>query len=124
MFGPCEKNDSVYAPRTMFDLSQSGEDVARLCRFHGIARLELFGSGASEGFDPASSDLDFIAEFANKQPGTYADRYLDFAVALEKLFGRDVDLLTVENIRSPLFRQAVEASKVVVYDQSSDQKAA
>ena len=68
--------------------------LAALCRQYGVARLHLFGSAArTEQFDPAASDLDFVVCFADKSPG-YADRYLDFAEALEQLFGGEVDLVT------------------------------
>ena len=65
-------------------------ELHALCREYGVERLELFGSATSEAFDAASSDLDFIVRFADTSSG-YADRYLDFAEALEELFlGRNV----------------------------------
>lgn len=40
------------------------EAIAALCRRHGVARLEVFGSAArGEDFDPARSDADFLVEF-------------------------------------------------------------
>ena len=84
-------------------------ELHRLCRKYGVERLSLFGSAATESFDPASSDLDFVVSFADRSPG-YADRYLDFAQALEQLFGRPVDLVTERSIRNPFFRQSVEDS--------------
>jgi predicted nucleotidyltransferase len=48
-----------------------------------------------------SSDLDFIATFADTHATGYADRYLGFAEALEALFGRSFDLLTKGSIRNP-----------------------
>ncbi len=89
--------------------------IAALCRHYGVLRLDLFGSAATGDFDPASSDLDFIATFANTRVPGYADRYLDFADALETLFGRPVDLLTENMIRNPYFRQSVEATRQHVY---------
>jgi len=54
----------------------------------------------------------------------YADAFLDFAEALEKLFGRNVDLLTERMIRSPHFRAAVDATRQVVYEDRGQTKAA
>ena len=34
-----------------------------LCRRFGVRRLELFGSAATDAFDPSRSDLDFLVEF-------------------------------------------------------------
>ena len=96
-------------------VAQHREAVAELCRRFGVRRLDLFGSAATGAFQEATSDLDFVADFADRSPG-YADRYLDFAEALEALFGRPVDLLTERSIRNPYFRRAVEATRETVYD--------
>lgn len=90
-------------------------ELHALCRQYGVERLELFGSAATEAFDAATSDLDFIVAFADKSPG-YADRYLDFAEALEELFGREVDLVTERSISNPYFRQSGDVACEVVYD--------
>jgi hypothetical protein len=39
-------------------------EIGLLCREFGVMRLELFGSAATEAFDPARSDIDFIVEYA------------------------------------------------------------
>ncbi len=80
-----------------------------------MQRLELFGSAASGEFHDETSDLDFVADFADRSPG-YADRYLDFAEALEALLGRDVDLLTEESIRNRDFHRGVDATRQLVYE--------
>jgi predicted nucleotidyltransferase len=64
----------------------------------GSERLRLFDPAArAERFDPVTSDFDFVVRFADKSPG-YASRYLDFAEALEELFGREVDLVTERSV--------------------------
>ena len=92
--------------------------LADLCRQHGVARLRLFGSAATERFDPDASDLDFVVAFADRSPG-YADRYLDFAEALEQLFGRDVDLVTEHSVQNPYFRRSVASTQQLVYERRS-----
>jgi predicted nucleotidyltransferase len=94
-------------------------DIAALCRHYGVRRLDLFGSAATGAFDPAASDLDFVATFADTDVPGYADRYLDFADALEALFGRPVDVVTEGSIRNPYFRQSVEATRQPVYDEQN-----
>jgi len=98
-------------------------ELHALCREYGVERLELFGSATSEAFDAASSDLDFIVRFADTSSG-YADRYLDFAEALEELFGRDVDLVTERSISNPYFRKSVDVTREVVYDRRREETAA
>ena len=80
---------------------QSLDDLAELCETFGVGRLELFGSAGTQEFGEAS-DVDFIVKFADRSPG-YADRYLDFAEALEELLGREVDLVTERSIQNPFF---------------------
>jgi uncharacterized protein len=91
--------------------------IRALCQMYGLRRLDLFGSAAPGAFDDATSDLDFVATFADTRTPGYADRYLSFAEALEALFGRPVDVITERSIRNPYFRQAIEASRQPIYDE-------
>ena len=99
-------------------------ELDRLCREFSVRRLDVFGSAASGPFASATSDIDFIVTFADTAGGGYADRYLGFAEALERLFQRKVDLLTERSIRNPIFRQAVEAGRKLVYEERSQEAAA
>jgi predicted nucleotidyltransferase len=109
----------------MIDLvEQRRKYIAELCRRHEVRRLELFGSAARGDFEPVKSDLDFVVQFTRTGYAGYADAFLDFAEALEKLFGRKVDLLTERMIRSPHFRAAVNASRQVVYEERGETKTA
>jgi uncharacterized protein len=100
----------------MIDLVERNLDaIHSLCRMCGVRRLDLFGSAATGSFDPGTSDLDFVATFADTQVPGYADRYLGFAEALEALFSRPVDVLTERMIQKPYFRQAVDATRQPVY---------
>jgi len=101
----------------MNGLIENHRDAIRaLCQQYGVRRLDLFGSAATGAFDAATSDLDFVATFADTRSPGYADRFLSFAEALEMLFGRPVDVITERSIRNPYFRQAVEASLQPIYD--------
>jgi uncharacterized protein len=78
--------------------------LAELCRRYGVARLYVFGSAVEDRFDPERSDLDFLVKMAGRNPsGSYADRVLELADALERRFQRRVDLVTEESIRNPYF---------------------
>ena len=105
-------------------LERSKTKLAEECRRFGVRRLEAFGSAARGDFDPERSDFDFIVSFRDKTPGTYADRYYDFASAVEKLLGRRVDLLTERCIRNPYFRREVESARKIIYDERSQEAVA
>jgi predicted nucleotidyltransferase len=98
-------------------IEEHRDAIRALCQQYGVRRLDLFGSAATGAFDSATSDLDFVAEFADTRSPGYADRYLGFAEALERLFGWPVDVITERSIRNPYFRQSVEASRQPIYDQ-------
>jgi hypothetical protein len=92
-------------------------DLSDLCRRFEVERLAIFGSAASGRFAPERSDLDFLVQFADRQPtGAYADRYLDFADALERLFHRRVDLVTEQSIRNPYLRAEIDRTRELVYE--------
>ena len=90
-------------------------ELERFCRQFHVRRLELFGSAASDRYSPAQSDLDFLVEFTPLPRGRYADTYFGLHEALERLFGRPVDLIVASAIKNPYFRQSVEETKVLLY---------
>ena len=95
--------------------------IAALCRRFGVSRLEVFGSAAVGGFEPASSDYDFIASFV-LQPGvSMGRRFVGFSDALEALLERKVDLMTDRPIENLHLRAAVNASRKTVYDESASE---
>jgi predicted nucleotidyltransferase len=62
--------------------------------------------------------LDFLVSLKDREPtGRYAERFLGLGEALERLFGRRVDLVTEESIRNPYFRHEVESTRQLVYGQ-------
>jgi predicted nucleotidyltransferase len=80
-------------------IAEKREDLVALCRRFGVTRLDLFGS-AARGTDTATSDVDFLVEFAARENDLAC--FLDFKEALEALLARPVDLVD---------RRAVEASR-------------
>lgn len=89
--------------------------LTALCEKHGVASLDLFGSGASDEWRPLDSDLDFVVAFRPDATGRLATRYLGLAEDLEALFGRSVDLITPASIRNPYFRARVDATRSRIY---------
>ena len=95
-------------------VEQHLDAIRSLCRTYGVRRPDLFGSAPTGAFDVETSDLDFVAIFADTQLPRYADHYVGFAEALEALFGRPVDVVTERSIQNPYYRhyrRAVETSR-------------
>jgi uncharacterized protein len=97
--------------------------ITTLCERFGVSHLELFGSATGTDFNPASSDFDFLVELDTSLPGSRAKRWTGLADALEQLLGRPVDLVNPRYIRNPLFLQAVNSSRTLVYDRQNAQAA-
>lgn len=104
-------------------ITEKRPELTALCRRFGIRKLDVFGSAVTDRFDSLESDIDFIVDLGDYD-ATVVDRFLDLADALETLFARPVDLITVKSIRSPLFQAEVENSRTTLYEASGDQAAA
>ena len=109
----------------MIDITD--EQMARLrelCDEYGVIKLELFGSAATDAFDPARSDIDVIARFAEHSELDYTDRFFGIAEALEELFGRPVDLLTDQKFRNIIFQKSVDETRKTIYERPNVEAAA
>ena len=97
------------------EIAARQRDLAALRKQFHVQRLELFGSATSPEFDPKASDLDFLVEFESLPVSTYADTFFGLLEALEKLFGRNVDLVVDSAVTNPYFRQSIEHGKTLLY---------
>lgn len=92
------------------------KELRDFCERHGITRLAIFGSALREDFGP-DSDVDVMVDFApTRTPGMI--RLTGMKLELERLFGRDVGLVTrneVEGSRNYVRRRSILDSAEVVY---------
>jgi predicted nucleotidyltransferase len=94
------------------------ESLICLCKEHKVKELYLFGSILTPKFNK-ESDIDMLVQFDNIDILEYADNYFDFHEKLEKLFGREIDLVENQAIRNPIFRMIVDRDKKLVYDRET-----
>ncbi|MCR4392655.1 MAG: nucleotidyltransferase domain-containing protein [Candidatus Acetothermia bacterium] len=99
------------------ELERRRDELAALCRRFRGRRLEAFGSAAVGGFREETSDLDFLVEFQPPIEPGYVDRYFGVLESLEALFGRPVDLVVASAIKNPYFRESIERTKAVLYEE-------
>lgn len=79
------------------------ERLKELCQEHGIARLEIFGSVA-KGKAREESDIDLLYTMqTGRRLGWNID---ELTLALEEIFGREVDLVA-RKFLNPLLREEV-----------------
>ena len=92
------------------------EELAGLCRRHGVARLEIFGSAArGADFDPETSDADFLVEFLPVSGLSLFDRYFDVKYALCDALGRPVDPVEFGAVQNPYLRAPIDESRELVH---------
>ena len=89
------------------------DGIRVLCARYHIQALYVFGSAVHGTFDPETSDLDFVVD-----PGEADDvlgRLLDFSYDLERLVGREIDLITSQATADPRFLSVVQATRITLY---------
>ena len=90
--------------------------LADLCRRYGVRRLELFGSAATDAFDPSRSDLDFLVEFLPEQElGPWLRHYFNFQNELSQIFGHAVDLVMADAVKNRHFRRELDRTRTLLY---------
>ena len=92
-------------------IENNREAIARLCRVHGVLRLEAFGSILRDDFDSVRSDVDILVEFETQAADSFSN-FLDLKESLEALFQRSVDLVELRAIRNRRLRYYIEQSNL------------
>lgn len=91
-------------------------ELERLCKLHGVQRLEVVGSAARElDFDPTRSDVDFLVEFEPGRLPRSLGEFFGFREALERTMGRAVDLVMLDAVQNPYVRASLEHSRRLLY---------
>ena len=91
------------------------QQIRTLCQRHHVKRLEVFGSAASDNFNPESSDIDFLVDYQLLPPAQHADAYFGLLEDLQSLFGRSIDLVEDKAIENPYFRASVDETRQPIY---------
>lgn len=96
-------------------IEQFRPDIERLCLRYHVKYLAVFGSAISGAFSP-ESDVDLLVEFdGGLSAREYSSDYFGLKAGLENILGRDVDLVTVNSLTNPYFRDAVMSEQQTVY---------
>ena len=96
-------------------VTEHDAQLKQLCQRYSVARLDLFGSAATDKYRPADSDLDFLVKFQDPPSRGYANAYFGLLNSLEQLFGRPVDLVMEVAVKNPYFRESIEETRVSIY---------
>lgn len=95
--------------------------VDAICQRFKVKRLELFGSAATNRFDPGRSDIDFLVEFLPKTDlGPWLKEYFALKGELSQLYQRKVDLVMSNALRNDQVRRQAAKTRTLIYDGSKD----
>jgi predicted nucleotidyltransferase len=97
-------------------ISRHAGEIEKICRQHEVSRLEVFGSAVTDSFDETHSDIDLLVEFEwTSEQARWLDIYFDFKGAIERLFGRSVDLVSYRSVRNPYLLASIDANRTLLY---------
>jgi hypothetical protein len=89
------------------------EEIAALCREFGVRRLDISGSAVTDNFDVDRSDVDVLVE---TEPARLThSEYFALQTGLQRIVGREVDILDIGARRNPNLRAEVMATPEALY---------
>ncbi len=89
------------------------DDVKALCRKWQIRELAFFGSVLRDDFS-SESDVDVLVTFEPEARWSLLD-FVELQKELEKIFGREVDLVEKRALRNPFRRREILRTSRVLY---------
>jgi len=87
-------------------------ELLDFCYRWKVAELSLFGSVLRDDFGP-DSDIDVLVSFAPDAQWSLLD-LVEMQEELEKIFGREVDLVEREGLRNPFRRRAILSQREII----------
>jgi predicted nucleotidyltransferase len=99
----------------MLDFEKLKPEIERVCRAMPVKRLGIFGSALTKDFG-TQSDVDILVVFEADERVDLFEKYFQLKEHLEEVFGREVDLTVDRPFRNPIFRDAVERTRTIIYE--------
>lgn len=89
-------------------------EIRTLCEKHDVEKLYLFGSALNGNFN-SKSDVDFLVKFLPIDLFHYFENYLSLKENLEKLTGRNIDLVEEQTLKNSVLINSINKNKELVY---------
>lgn len=89
--------------------------LIEFCEKFNVKLLYLFGSYVRHS-ESETSDIDFVVFFnLENENFDYFDNYMSLKESLEILFDKKVELVEGQAIKNPIFQQAIDKDKLLIY---------
>jgi predicted nucleotidyltransferase len=98
----------------MLNIKPYEDKIKKICIELQIKRLDIFGSAATEGFDP-NSDIDVIVEFEENANLNHFDNYFALKERLKNVFHRSIDIIIDKPIKNPYLKNTIESTRRNIY---------
>ena len=96
-------------------IDQHRIEISSICKRYRVSKLDVFGSAARKvDFKINSSDADFLIEFEPDVQVGLA-QLMGIKTELEKLLGRNVDLIEPEAVLNPFVKASIQRHQESVY---------
>jgi hypothetical protein len=99
----------------MIDINELKDEIADVCKALPVKRLGLFGSVLTGKLTP-ESDVDVLVVFDSDERIDHFDKYFELKEKLAEIFNREVDLVVDKPFKNPIFREAVDKTRMIVYE--------
>jgi predicted nucleotidyltransferase len=99
----------------MINLAGLKPEIERVCQALPVKRLGLFGSVLTKDFGP-DSDVDILVVFEKDENIDFFEKYFELKEKLSKIFNRNIDLVVDKPFKNPVFREAVEKTRKIIYE--------
>jgi predicted nucleotidyltransferase len=88
--------------------------IKDICNTYNVKNLYVFGSVLTTKFDN-HSDIDFAVDFKTTDIRQYADNYFNFKNSLQKTLNKEIDLIEIQAIKNPYFKESLDSTKWLIY---------
>ena len=89
------------------------DDIAELCKKHGVNELSIFGSSIREDFNQ-NSDLDFLVSFNNTSEISLFD-IMNLERKFSELLKREVEIVEKESLKNPIRKNRILSTREIIY---------
>jgi len=99
----------------MFNIELYKKDIIKLCEQNKVKFLYLIGSQVNNQAGK-NSDVDFLLDFLpDISIEDYTENYFQLQYKLRALLNKEIDIVTENSIKNPIFRESVYNNRQLIY---------